>query len=70
MEPTLFVIALIGIIFSYSAYELYMKTKSKAGKADIEALQAEISRLKDRVGTLESIVTDKSYQLKEQINKL
>jgi hypothetical protein len=47
-----------------------MKTKGKAGKADIEALQAEIAKLKERVGTLESIVTDKSYQLKEQINKL
>lgn len=67
-----FEIAAIAIIggLAYSAYEVHMKTKTKAGKADIEALQAEITRLKDRVGTLESIVTDKSYQLKEQINKL
>ncbi|GGW52737.1 hypothetical protein [Alishewanella tabrizica] len=67
-----FEIAAIAIIggLAYSAYEVHMKTKTKAGKADIEALQAEIARLKERVGTLETIVTDKSYQLKEQINKL
>jgi len=72
MEPLAFVIAITAIVgyLAYSAYEVHMKTKTKAGKADIEALQAEITRLKDRVGTLESIVTDKSYQLKEQINKL
>lgn len=67
-----FEIAAIAIIggLAYSAYEIHMKTKTKAGKADIEALQAEIVKLKERVGTLESIVTDKSYQLKDQINKL
>lgn len=67
-----FEIAAIAIIggLAYSAYEVHMKTKTKAGKADIDALQAEITKLKDRVGTLESIVTDKSYQLKDQINKL
>ena len=67
-----FEIAAIAIIggLGYAAYETHMKTKGKAGKADIEALQAEITKLKERVGTLESIVTDKSYQLKEQINRL
>jgi len=67
-----FEIAAIAIIggLAYSAYEVHMKTKTKAGKADIEALQTEIAKLKERVGTLETIVTDKSYQLKEQINKL
>lgn len=67
-----FEIAAIAIIggLAYSAYEIHMKTKTKAGKADIEALQAEIGKLKERVGTLESIVTDRSYQLKDQINKL
>jgi len=72
MEPLAFVIAITAIVggLAYAAYEVHMKTKTKAGKADIDALQAEIAKLKDRVGTLESIVTDKSYQLKDQINKL
>jgi hypothetical protein len=67
-----FEIAAIAIIggLAYSAYEVHMKTKGKAGKGELESLQAELQRLKERVGTLESIVTDKSYQLKEQINKL
>ncbi|WP_333607627.1 hypothetical protein [Arsukibacterium sp.] len=67
-----FEIAAIAIIggLAYSAYETHMKTKSKAGKGELEALQTEINRLKERVVTLESIVTDKSYQLKDQINKL
>lgn len=67
-----FEIAAIAIIggLAYSAYEVHMKTKGKAGKGELEALQAELHRLKERVGTLESIVTDKSYQLKDQINKL
>ncbi|KKO47161.1 hypothetical protein WG68_00450 [Arsukibacterium ikkense] len=67
-----FEIAAIAIIggLGYSAYEVHMKTKGKAGKGELEALQTELQRLKERVSTLESIVTDKSYQLKEQINKL
>ncbi|SNY54650.1 hypothetical protein SAMN06297280_2700 [Arsukibacterium tuosuense] len=67
-----FEIAAIAIVggFVYAGYEVYMKTKSKAGKGELEGLQAELQRLKERVSTLESIVTDKSYQLKDQINKL
>ena len=55
-------IAIIGGL-AYAAYDVYMKTNAKA-------LQDEVHRLKERVSTLESIVTDKSYQLKDQINKL
>lgn len=67
-----FEIAAIAIVggLAYSAYEVHMKTKGKAGKGELEALQTEVHRLKERVSTLESIVTDKSYQLKDQINKL
>ncbi|MBV2129422.1 hypothetical protein [Arsukibacterium indicum] len=67
-----FEIAALAIVggFVYAGYEVYMKTKDNAGKGELEALQAELQRLKERVSTLESIVTDKSYQLKDQINKL
>ena len=33
-------------------------------------VKKELSELRDRVATLESIVTDKGYQLKEEIEKL
>ncbi|WP_372625753.1 hypothetical protein [Arsukibacterium sp.] len=62
-------IAIIGGL-AYAAYEVYMKNNTKAGKGELETLRAEMQQLKERVGTLESIVTDKSYQLKDQINKL
>lgn len=67
-----FEIAAIAIIggLAYSAYEVHAKTKGKAGKSELDALQTELQRLKERVSTLETIVTDKSYQLKDQINKL
>lgn len=67
-----FEIAAIAIIggLAYSAYEVHSKNKHRTNKADVHALEEDIKRLKERVSTLESIVTDKSYQLKEQINRL
>jgi len=58
--------------FAYAFYEQHAKTKVKlatANKADDQLIQ-EINQLKQRVATLEAIVTDKSYNLKEQINRL
>lgn len=67
-----FEVAAIAIIggFAISAYQTYMKNKNRSSREDVTALQDELTKLKQRVATLESIVTDKSYQLKDQINKL
>lgn len=67
-----FEIAAIAIIggFAVSAYKTYVKSKEQHTNVDVAALQDTVSKLQQRVATLESIVTDKSYQLKEQINKL
>ena len=54
----------------FTAYEVHSKNKHRASANDVEALKAEIQHLKERVITLESIVTDQSYQLKDQINRL
>ena len=62
-------IAVIGGL-AYAAYEVHMKNKHRASTSDVAALKAEIQQLKERVITLESIVTDQSYQLKEQISRL
>lgn len=64
-------IAVIGA-FAYAFYEQHTKTKVKLATANSnsEQLSKEIVELKQRVAVLESIVTDKSYQLKEQINRL
>ncbi|MDP4946290.1 MAG: hypothetical protein NWQ48_12360, partial [Alishewanella sp.] len=53
-----------------SGYKTYMEGKAKHNNEDVSALQNEIAKLKNRVATLESIVTEPSYQLKEKINKL
>ena len=62
-------LAIIGGI-SLSAYKVYNSNKGKAGSAELEELKAEQEKLKQRIATLETIVTDKAYQLKDQINRL
>lgn len=64
-------IAVVGA-FAYAFYEQHTKTKVKlatANKTD-DNLQQELTSLKQRVAALEAIVTDKSYTLKDEINKL
>ncbi|HEX5793433.1 MAG TPA: hypothetical protein VFY01_09150 [Rheinheimera sp.] len=62
-------LAIIGGI-GLSAFKVYQDNKGKAGSAELDELKAEQEKLKQRIATLESIVTDKSYQLKDQINRL
>ena len=62
-------LAIIGGI-SLSAYKVHHSKKGHVDSNELEQLKAEYEKLKQRVATLESIVTDKSYQLKEQINRL
>lgn len=67
-----FEIAAIAIIggLAYSAYDSYNKNKHRSAGKEVSELKDEIKQLRERVSTLESIVTDKSYQLKDQINRL
>lgn len=68
----LFEVAAIAIIggLAVSGYKTYVASQSNNNNQSVTALQDELSKLKQRVATLESIVTDKSYQLRDQINKL
>ena len=65
------VVAVIGA-FAYAFYEQHTKTKVKLATTQQNSgnLQAEIEQLKQRVATLEAIVTDKSYTLKDEIKRL
>jgi uncharacterized membrane protein YebE (DUF533 family) len=67
-----FEIAALAIIggLAYSAYEVHSKNKHRTSNKDVDNLKLELNSIKQRVATLESIVTDKSYQLKEQIDRL
>ena len=62
-------LAIVGGI-SLSAFKVYNDNKGKAGLKELDELKAEQESIKQRLATLESIVTDKSYQLKDQINRL
>ena len=63
------VVAIIGGI-GYDALKMRYRYQQLASGKGVDKLEQEISELKQRVATLESIVTDRSYQLKEQINQL
>ena len=67
-----FSIAAIAIIsvFLLTAYKEYNKQKSRVGADELAKVNAEITKLKQRIITLEQIVIDKSYQLKDEIDQL
>lgn len=62
-------LAIVGGI-GLSAFKVYHDNKGKTDSTELTELKAEQEKLKQRIATLESIVTDKSYQLKDQINRL
>ena len=62
-------IAIIAVC-TLSAYKAYRRGAGKVGRKELEQMQAELDRLRTRVATLESIVTDRSWDLKDEISKL
>ncbi len=53
-----------------SAYKAYKRGNRGADKAAVSALEADVRSLKERVSALESIVTDRSYHLNQEISRL
>lgn len=74
MDSKIFVLIIIGIVFTFGYLERRQKAQIKANnskQADIdEKTRAEIDDLRERVETLERIVTDKSTRLREEIDAL
>ena len=65
------IVIVVVCSMAFAAFDSYNKHKNKAGSSkEKDELKAEHEKLKQRIATLESIVTDKSYQLKDQINRL
>ena len=58
------------------AYRIYVKSKSRTSKADVERLEARLAGLEssgdleERVRALEAIVTDPKFHLDREIAKL
>jgi len=72
MDMGVVIIAVVAIIggIGYDALKMRYKYQQLASGKGVDKLELEIAELKQRIVTLESIVTDKPYQLKEQINRL
>lgn len=69
-----FEIAVVAIVAGclLEGYRIYTKRNSQQGKesqGQVE-LREEVAALRKRVETLESLVTDKSYQLREEFKRL
>ncbi|WP_251767430.1 hypothetical protein [Shewanella indica] len=64
-------VAVIAIGFFAMVLIKDYNSKQQDGQSrEIEKLQREVDELKQRIANLETIVTDKSYDLKDKINQL
>jgi hypothetical protein len=75
MDVFTMVVVIVAMSMAYAAYELHMKAKakrlrSKGDDKEIDAMRADMARLKERVLVLEKIVTDQERQLSEDIRRL
>ncbi|ABV86149.1 hypothetical protein [Shewanella pealeana] len=66
---TVAALAIIGV-FAIAALKEYNKHKGRVELDELVSIKTELEKLRERVGTLEQIVTDKSYQLKDEIDRL
>ena len=69
------VVLIVAISVGAGVYQTYLKTRANSAadettKADVSALREEVSRLKERVRVLETIVTDKDRALSDEIRRL
>ncbi|WP_120512770.1 hypothetical protein [Photobacterium salinisoli] len=67
---------IIAIIFGALIVQQYLRLQAKQkdrerlASQEADALRAEMTELRERLSVLEKIVTDKGYQIKEDIEKL
>lgn len=69
----IFVLCIIGIVFTAQTIQKYMKIKSEERTTqdpELEETLAQIERLEERIRVLERIVTENKYDLKQEISKL
>ncbi len=72
MNDLIVAVVAICAVFSFLTAKHYFRFKSTQGanSAETDRLQQEVQTLKQRVATLEAIVTDSGYQLKRDIDRL
>ena len=70
MGPFEMVVLIVAISVGAGVYQTYFKTRANSAadettQADVSAMREEVSRLKERVRVLETIVTDKDRALSD-----
>jgi hypothetical protein len=74
MDPFSMVTAIVVVSVAGGTIRTWLKTRGQRASAAADgserALQMEIADLRRRVATLESIVTEPSFELKQQIDQL
>jgi hypothetical protein len=75
MDPFQMVVVIVLISVGAGVLKNYFKMKANqqadaASDKDVQRMQADIERLKERVHVLEKIVTDNDRQLADEIRKL
>lgn len=75
MDPFTMVVAIVAISVGAGVYTTYLKTRANSRadevtQAEVARLRDDVARLKERVKTLETIVTDKDRALAEEIRRL
>ncbi|MBO2627621.1 hypothetical protein I6M46_04865 [Shewanella algae] len=66
---SLMLVIVIGI-FAVILIKDYNRKQQYHQNGEVEKLQREVDELRQRIANLETIVTDKSYDLKDKINRL
>ncbi len=79
MDDNTALVLIFAAIFGVDIFNRYFKNKNSVKQqsatkheleAEIETLKANQAKLIDRIQTLETIVTDDGYELKQQVNQL
>jgi phage shock protein B len=75
MDVFTMVVIIVALGVGSTILKTYLETRaaqprSAADEAELATMREDIKRLKDRVRTLETIVTDKDRALSEEIRKL
>ncbi len=72
MNTLLFVVCIVGIVFTASIVEQYLKLR--AGKqdssSDLQETLSKLDQIEKRMQVLERIVTERKIDLKQEIDKL
>jgi hypothetical protein len=74
-SPFAMVVAIVAIVFGAKVWRTHLLTRERAGRSReddtlIASLESQVSKLQERVGVLEKLVTDDERNLEREIDRL